>query len=80
MTIEDIRKLNREYKNEKVKEKSINIEKQGKLLRGTLQNLTALIEKGGFRDGTILKDIQEWKGGAESKRNGTVEKTTWSRL
>ena len=59
MTAEDIRKLNREYKNEKVKEKSINIEKQGKLLRGTLQGLTALIEKGGFRDGTIRKDIQE---------------------
>ena len=59
MTAEDIRKLNREYKNEKVREKSINIEKQGKLLRGTLQNLTALIEKGGFKDGTIRKDIQE---------------------
>ena len=59
MTIEDIRKLNREYKNDKVREKSINIEKQGKLLRSTLQNLTALIEKGGFKDGTIRKDIQE---------------------
>ena len=59
MTIEDIRKLNREYKNDKVKEKSINIEKQGKLLRGTLQDLTKLIEKGGFRDGTIRKDIQK---------------------
>ena len=59
MTIEDIRKLNREYKNDKIQEKSINIEKQGKLLRGTLQDLTALIEKGGFKDGTIRKDIQE---------------------
>ena len=61
MTAEDIRKLNREYKNEKVREKSINIEKQGKLLRGTLQDLTKLIEKGGFKDGTIRKDVQEGK-------------------
>ena len=58
MTAESIRKLNQEYKNDKIQESSIKIEKQGKLLRGTLQDLTALIEKGGFRDGTIRKDIQ----------------------
>ena len=57
MTIKAIRKLNREYKNEKIKEKSINIAKQGILLKCALQDLTKLIEKGGFRDGTIRKDI-----------------------
>ena len=58
MTMEDIRKLNREYKNEKVQESAINVERQGRLLRGTLQDLTTLIEKGGFKDGTIRKDIE----------------------
>ena len=57
MKSEDIRKLNREYKNEKVQESAIKIEKQGRLLRGALKDLTTLIEKGGFRDGTIRKDI-----------------------
>ena len=57
MTAESIRKLNQEYKNDKVQESSVNVEKQGRLLRGTLQNLTKLIEKGGFKDGTIRKDI-----------------------
>ena len=57
MTMDDIRKLNREYKNDRVQESSVNVEKQGRLLRGTLQNLTKLIEKGGFKDGTIRKDI-----------------------
>jgi hypothetical protein len=57
MTMEDIRKLNREYKNDKVQESAIKIEKQGRMLRGTLQDLTKLIESGGFKDGTIRKDV-----------------------
>lgn len=58
MTAEDIKKLNQEYKNDKIQDLSVNVEKQGKLLKGTLQDLTRLIESGGFRDGTIRKEIK----------------------